>query len=97
MLPIQQAAERIAGVEFKWLVADAWNVRRIRTPLFVIHDVGDEEVPISNGYAYTRASRTRVSPLTGLATAAFCEICRSLMRRQSSSPCVSPSPVNNER
>ena len=65
-LPIQRAAERMAGVEFKRLVADSWTVRRIRTPLFVIHDVGDEEVPISNGYAYTLASRTRVLATDGL-------------------------------
>ena len=65
-LPIQQAAERIAGVEFKRLVADRWTVHRIRTPLFVVHDVGDREVPISNGYAYTMASRTRVLATDGL-------------------------------
>ncbi len=65
-LTIQQTAERMAGVEFKRLVADPWNVRRIRTPLFVIHDVGDVEVPISNGYAYTLASRTRVLATDGL-------------------------------
>ena len=66
LLSIQQAAERMAGVEFKRLVADPWNVRRIRTPLFVIHDVGDEEVPISNGYAYTLDSRTRLLATDGL-------------------------------
>ena len=60
MLPIQQAAERIAGVEFKRLLADPWTVRRIRTPLMVMHDVGDDEVPISNGYAYTMGSRVRM-------------------------------------
>ena len=66
MLPIQQAAERIAGVELKKLVADAWTVRRIRAPLLIVHDVGDREVPISNGYAYTLASRTRVLATDGL-------------------------------
>ena len=66
MLPIQQAAERIAGVEFKRLVADRWTVHRIRTPLLIVHDVGDEEVPISNGYAYTMASRTRLLATDGL-------------------------------
>ena len=65
-LPIQQAAERIADVEFKRLVADRWNVHRIRTPLLIVHDVGDQEVPISNGYAYTMASRTRVLATDGL-------------------------------
>ena len=65
-LPIQRAAERIAGVEFKRLVADRWTVHRIRTPLFIVHDVGDKEVPISDGYAYTMASRTRVLATDGL-------------------------------
>ena len=64
--PIQQAAERIAGVEFKRLVTDRWTVHRIRTPLLIVHDVGDQEVPISNGYAYTTASRTRVLATDGL-------------------------------
>lgn len=65
-LPTQQAAERIAGVEFRRLVADPWTVRRIRAPLLIVHDVNDEEVPISNGYAYTLASRTRVLATDGL-------------------------------
>ncbi len=63
---VQQAAERIAGVEFKRLVADAWTIRRIRTPLLVVHDVNDDEVPISNGYAYTLGSQTRVLATDGL-------------------------------
>ena len=63
---IQHAAERIAGVEFKRLVADRWTVHRIHTPLLIVHDVGDQEVPISNGYAYTMASRTRVLATDGL-------------------------------
>ena len=63
---IQRAAERIAGVEFKRLVADRWTVYRIRTPLLIVHDVEDKEVPISNGYAYTAASRTRVLATDGL-------------------------------
>lgn len=65
-LAIQHAAERIAGVEFKRLVADRWTVHRIRTPLLIVHDVGDQEVPISNGYAYTMASRTRLLATDGL-------------------------------
>ncbi|MEO8186811.1 MAG: alpha/beta fold hydrolase [Burkholderiaceae bacterium] len=64
--PIQRAAERIAGVEFKRFVADRWTVHRIWTPLLIVHDVGDQEVPISNGYAYTMASRTRVLATDGL-------------------------------
>jgi len=63
---IEQAAARIAGVELKRLVADAWTVRRIRTPLMIVHDVDDPEVPISNGYAYTTGSRARVLATDGL-------------------------------
>ncbi|HYM47567.1 MAG TPA: alpha/beta fold hydrolase [Burkholderiaceae bacterium] len=66
MLPIQQAAERIAGVEFKRLVADPWTVRRIRTPLMIVHDIGDDEVPISNGYAYTMGMQARMLATDGL-------------------------------
>lgn len=66
MLPIQQAAERIAKVELRKLVADAWTVRRIRAPLLIVHDVGDREVPITNGYAYTLATQTRVLATDGL-------------------------------
>ena len=36
MLPIQRAAERIAKVEMKRLVADTWTVRRIRAPLLIV-------------------------------------------------------------
>jgi len=63
---IEQAAGHIAGVELKRLVADPWTVRRIRTPLMIVHDVDDGEVPISNGYAYTRGSRARVLATDGL-------------------------------
>lgn len=63
---IEQAAEHIAGVELKRLVADPWTVRRIRTPLLIVHDVDDGEVPISNGYAYTMGSRARVLATDGL-------------------------------
>lgn len=66
MPPIQQAAERFAGVEFKRLVADPWTVRRIRTPLMIVHDVNDDEVPISNGYAYATGPRTRLLATDGL-------------------------------
>lgn len=66
MPAIQQSAERLAGVEFKRLVADPWLIRRIRTPLMIVHDVDDSEVPISNGYAFTLAARTRVLATDGL-------------------------------
>ena len=63
---IEEAAGHIAGVELKRLVADPWTVRRIRTPLMIVHDVDDGEVPISNGYAYTMGSRARVLATDGL-------------------------------
>lgn len=63
---IQQVAERIAGVDFKRLVADPWTVRRIRTPLMIVHDVNDDEVPISNGYAYTVGTHARMLATDGL-------------------------------
>jgi pimeloyl-ACP methyl ester carboxylesterase len=63
---IEQAAGHMAGVELKRLVADPWTVRRIRTPLMIVHDVDDGEVPISNGYAYTMGSRARVLATDGL-------------------------------
>ncbi len=66
MPQIEQAAGHIAGVELKRLVADPWTVRRIRTPLLIVHDVDDGEVPISNGYAYTMGSRARVLATDGL-------------------------------
>lgn len=66
MPQIEQAAGHIAGVELKRMVADAWTVRRIRTPLLIVHDVDDGEVPISNGYAYTMGSRARVLATDGL-------------------------------
>ena len=63
---IEQVAGHMAGVELKRLVADPWTVRRIRTPLMIVHDVDDGEVPISNGYAYTTGSRARVLATDGL-------------------------------
>jgi pimeloyl-ACP methyl ester carboxylesterase len=63
---IQEAAERTAGVPFARLVADPWLVRRVRTPLMIVHDVTDEEVPISNGYVYANATQARVMVTDGL-------------------------------
>jgi hypothetical protein len=63
---IEHAADHIAGVELKRLVADPWTVRRIRTPLMIVHDVDDREVPISNGYAYTMGTRARMLATDGL-------------------------------
>ena len=89
MPQIEQAAGHIAGVELKRLVADPWTVRRIRTPLMIVHDVDDGEVPISNGYAYTMGSRARVWPPTALVTGASCVTCMSSIRRSALSPGVS--------
>jgi pimeloyl-ACP methyl ester carboxylesterase len=66
MTQIQEAAERTAGVPMARLVVDPWITRRIRTPLMIVHDVTDEEVPISNGYAYTTGTRTRLLVTDGL-------------------------------
>lgn len=63
---IQRSAERIAGVEFERLTAQSWELQKIRTPLLIVHDVDDAEVPISDGYAYTSASQVRVLATDGL-------------------------------
>ena len=63
---IERAAERIAGVALLRLTADPWTVRRIRTPLMIVHDVNDLEVPISNGYAYTTGNHARMLATDGL-------------------------------
>ena len=63
---VQGAAERIAGIQFDRLVADSAQVQRIRTPLLIVHDVNDAEVPIANGYAYTAAPKVRVIATDGL-------------------------------
>ncbi len=92
---IQQAAERIAGIEFKRLVAEPWLVRRIRTPLMVVHDVGDEEVPISNGYAYTTGSQVRVLATDGLGHR---RILRDLHVVETATEFVAPGqPASSER
>ena len=66
MPQIELAAERLSGIELKRLVADPWIVRRIRTPLMIVHDVGDDEVPIAHGYAYTMGTRARMLATDGL-------------------------------
>lgn len=66
MPQIQEAAEQTAGLPMARLVVDPWITRRIRTPLMVVHDVTDEEVPISNGYAYTTGARARLLVTDGL-------------------------------
>jgi pimeloyl-ACP methyl ester carboxylesterase len=67
MLPtIQRVAERIAGVQFDRLVAQPSQLQRIRTPLLIVHDVNDAEVPITSGYAYTAAPSVRMIATDGL-------------------------------
>lgn len=67
LLPqIQARAEQIAGVAFERLVMHPWLARRIRTPLLIAHDIGDRDVPIAHGYAYTVGARTRLLATDGL-------------------------------
>ena len=63
---IQHAAERMAGTKFERLVARPSQTQHIRTPLMIVHDVDDNEVPISNGYAYSSAPQVRVLATDGL-------------------------------
>lgn len=67
LLPqVQARAEQIAGVAFERLVMHPWLARRIRTPLLIAHDIGDRDVPIAHGYAYTVGARTRLLATDGL-------------------------------
>ena len=67
LLPaIQQHAEQQAGVAFERLVMQPWLARRIRTPLLVAHDIGDNDVPITHGYAYTMGTGARLIATDGL-------------------------------
>lgn len=67
LLPqIHASAEQIAGVAFERLVMHPWLARRIRTPLLIAHDIGDRDVPIAHGYAYTVGARTRLLATDGL-------------------------------
>jgi pimeloyl-ACP methyl ester carboxylesterase len=67
LLPaIQEHAEQTAGVAFERLAMQPWIARRIRTPLLVAHDIGDSEVPIAHGYAYTMGTGARLLATDGL-------------------------------
>ncbi|MGB2818237.1 MAG: alpha/beta fold hydrolase [Burkholderiaceae bacterium] len=67
LLPaIHQHAEEVAGIATERLVMRPWLARRIRTPLLVAHDVGDDEVPIAHGYAYTMGTDARLIATDGL-------------------------------
>lgn len=67
LLPaIQEQAEQAAGVAFDRLAMRPWIARRIRTPLLVAHDIGDRDVPIAHGYAYTIGTGARLLATDGL-------------------------------
>ncbi len=67
LLPaIQRQAEATAGIAMERLVMQPWLARRIRTPLLVAHDVGDDDVPIAQGYAYTMGTGARLIATDGL-------------------------------
>ncbi|MGE5160806.1 MAG: alpha/beta hydrolase [Betaproteobacteria bacterium] len=67
LLPaIQAHAEQEAGVAFERLAVQPWIARRIRTPLLVAHDIGDRDVPIAHGYAYTMGTGARLLATDGL-------------------------------
>lgn len=67
LLPaIQEQAEEAAGVKFDRLAMRPWIARRIRTPLLVAHDIGDRDVPIAHGYAYTIGTGARLLATDGL-------------------------------
>jgi pimeloyl-ACP methyl ester carboxylesterase len=67
LLPaIQDHAEKMAGVAFERLVMKPWIARRIRTPLLVAHDIGDDDVPIAHGYTYTMGTGARLIATDGL-------------------------------
>jgi len=63
---IQQRAEATAGIAMQRLVMQPWIARRIRRPLLVAHDVGDDDVPIANRYAYTMGTGARLIATDGL-------------------------------
>jgi pimeloyl-ACP methyl ester carboxylesterase len=48
------------------LVADEGFARRLRTPLLVVHDMKDTEVPIAHGRVYARAPNARLLVSDGL-------------------------------
>jgi pimeloyl-ACP methyl ester carboxylesterase len=67
LLPrVEAHAEDIAGVPFERLAVQPWIARRIRAPLLVVHDVGDRDVPIAHGYAYTMGTGARLLATDGL-------------------------------
>ncbi len=63
---VQREAEAAAGVPLEQLVADSAFARRIHTPLLVVHDSGDNEVPIAHGHVYAQAPHARLLVTDGL-------------------------------
>ena len=63
---VQREAEAHAGVPMAELVADEAFARRLTTPLLVVHDTKDAEVPITNGHVYARAPYARLLVTDGL-------------------------------
>jgi pimeloyl-ACP methyl ester carboxylesterase len=62
---VQREAEVVAGVPLD-LVADQEFARRIHTPLLIVHDIADNEVPIANGHIYANAPHARMLVTDGL-------------------------------
>jgi pimeloyl-ACP methyl ester carboxylesterase len=63
---VQREAEAHAGVPMAELVADEELARRLRTPLLVVHDTKDADVPIANGRVYAQAPNARLLVTDGL-------------------------------
>jgi pimeloyl-ACP methyl ester carboxylesterase len=63
---VQREAGAVAGVPLEDLVADQEFARRIHTPLLIVHDVADNEVPIANGHIYANAPHARMLVTDGL-------------------------------
>ena len=63
---VQREAEATAGVPMSQLVADHAFARRIATPLLIVHDAKDAEVPITNGHVYAQAPNARLLVTDGL-------------------------------
>jgi pimeloyl-ACP methyl ester carboxylesterase len=63
---VQREAEAHAGVPLAELVADVPFARRLSTPLLVVHDTKDTDVPIANGHVYAQAPNARLLVTDGL-------------------------------
>lgn len=62
---VEAIAVGITNVPFERLVVEPWMLRRIRTPLTIVHDIGDRDVPLADGYRYT-ATGARMLVTDGL-------------------------------